>query len=101
MRARRKDGNHHEVVRAFESLNCIVEDMTATDNFCDVHVSLDGLQWAWIEIKDGNKKLTKGEIKFQAKCQELNQPYFIVRSASEVERVVSEIKQYCKGKDNE
>jgi hypothetical protein len=93
VRARRKDKNHHEIVAEFERLGCIVEDMTARDNFCDVHISDNGGGWAWIEIKDGNKKLTSGEVKFRDKCQQLNEPYFIVRTLADVSEVLKQIKE--------
>lgn len=93
MRARRKDKNHHDIVKEFERLGCIVEDMTARDNFCDVHISNNRGGWAWIEIKDGNKKLTSGEVKFRDKCYQLNEPYFIVRALADVSKVLEKIKE--------
>lgn len=92
MRARKKDGNHHEVVAEFKKMGCVVEDMTAIDNFCDVHVSVDHARFAWVEIKDGNKRLTSGEIKFRDKCQALNEPWFICRSVEDVQGIVRFIK---------
>lgn len=100
MKARRKDGNHHDVVKHFKSLGCFVEDVTATNEFCDIHVSKwvnlpSGklfCKWAWIEIKDGNKPLTKGEKKFKERCELNNQPYYICRSIEDVERINEEFE---------
>jgi hypothetical protein len=102
MRARRKDNNHHAVVEAFVNLGWTVEDVTAIDNFCDIQVSkpiarkVDGIlyvkaPWAWVEVKHGNKKLTKGETAFEQKCAINKTPYFIVRSVDEVQIVFKEI----------
>jgi hypothetical protein len=94
MRARRKDGNHHEVVSEFQRLGCVVEDMTAINNFCDIHVSYANKVFAWVEIKDGNKKLTSGEVKFQTQCKTLGEPYFICRSVDQVNEIVKELKKW-------
>jgi hypothetical protein len=94
VRARCKDGNHKEIVKEFERFGCVVEDMTAKDNFCDVHVSDNNGSWAWVEIKNGKKApLTDGEIKFRDKCQQLNEPYFIVRTLADVSEVLKQIKE--------
>lgn len=83
MIARKKDGNHHIVVKQFEELGYYVEDMTSRNNFCDIHISKN-LVWCWVEIKNGNKKLTDGEKLFRESCATHGQPYYIVRDLDDI-----------------
>jgi hypothetical protein len=94
MRARCKDGNHHDVVKVFKSHGWAVEDVTAIDCFCDIHVSHSSGLWSWIEIKNGaNKKLTRGEIEFRDRCIQNSSPWFRCNSALEVQSIIKSIKE--------
>ena len=67
-RAKKKDGNHQEIKKHFESLGCYVHDISNLDNCCDFVVSKN-LVSVYVEVKDGKKppsqrKLTPGEYKF-------------------------------------
>ena len=84
MKARKKDANHHEIVKEFEKLGYQVDDMTAINNFCDIHIARQQ-RYAYIEIKDGNKppsqrKLTRGESDFADKCRENDVLWFLCES---------------------
>jgi len=98
MRAKKKDGNHHEIVREFEKRDCIVEDMTERTNFCDILVIIrQTWQCAFIEIKDGRKppsqrRLTDGEIKFRDKCNTNSAPWYLCESVEDVQYIIREIQ---------
>ena len=67
-RAKKKDGNHQEIKKHFESLGCFVHDISNLDNCCDLVVSKN-LVSVYVEVKDGKKspsqrKLTEGERVF-------------------------------------
>jgi len=70
-RAARKDANHAEIQKFFESKGYSVLDLSQLKNACDIVVSYMGIT-VMIEIKDGSKipskrKLTEGEIAFRNK----------------------------------
>ena len=93
MRAKKKDGNHHAVVKAFEDSFWHTEDMTYRDEFCDIHVaSPDYRAWAWVEIKlDEKKKLTSGEKKVMEKCRAKDAPWYRCDGVEHVPIVQREI----------
>jgi hypothetical protein len=95
VRDRRKDLNHHDVADEFERHGWIVEDVTAINCFCDIHVSYPDKRglWSWVEIKNGNKKLTKGEIKFRDKCYLIKSPYHVCRSIKDVAIIINNLER--------
>lgn len=98
MKARKKDANHHEIVQAFESLGYNVEDMTAINNFCDIHIS-KGRIYSFIEIKDGKKppsarKLTSGEVKFRSRCLESRTNWHLCRSVQDAVEIDTLLKVF-------
>ena len=91
MKARKKDANHHEIVKEFEKLGYQVDDMTAINKFCDSHIA-KMQRYAYIEIKDGKKppsqrKLTSGESAFADKCRENNVLWFLCESIEDVHKI--------------
>ena len=83
--AARKDDNHNEVVKVFNSLGWAVLDISQLKNCCDAFVSKSGITVA-VEIKDGSKppskrKLTEGELKFKNRWKG---KYAIIESVDDV-----------------
>jgi len=71
MRAKRKDRNHQEIIKAFEDLGWSVLDISDLNNCCDLMVAKCAHTVA-IEVKDGLKppsgrKLTPGEEAFRSR----------------------------------
>jgi len=93
MRAKKKDGNHKEIERAFVSEGWTCYDMThQTYIGCDLKVcKLPGPEWGWIEIKNGKGNLTSNEKRFQADCMAKNAPHYIARSVDDVPIICREI----------
>lgn len=65
---RRKDANHGEIMRAFESLGCPVQDLYAVAGGCpDILVAVGWIN-VLVEIKNGEKaKYTEAQDKFNAR----------------------------------
>lgn len=83
--AARKDDNHNEVIKAFNSLGWSDLDISQLKNCCDAFISKSGVTVA-IEIKDGSKppsqrKLTPGEVKFKNRWKG---KYEIIQSIDDV-----------------
>ena len=64
--ASRKDGNHDQIIKAFEAMGCSVLDLSRVGAGCpDLLVARSGVN-VLVEIKDGNKKLRDNQTEFHA-----------------------------------
>ena len=92
MRANKPDGNQSEIIAHFKLFGCTVLNISALKMCCDIIVSNHGRS-IFIEIKDGKKppsqrKLTDGEIKFEA---ETLGAWRLVESIKDADEVIKEL----------
>lgn len=93
MRARRTDGNHADVMKAFRKLGCNVADTSRMGGgYPDLTVAV-GAAVALVEVKDGSlapskQRLTDDEAKFHKLF-----PVEIVKDLDDVARVVSLLRK--------
>lgn len=92
IRAARKDRNHNEIAKAFESFGWSILDISQLKNCADIVVARAGVTFV-IEIKDGKKpksarKLTDGEQSFKDRWRG---NYAIIETLGDVQKLNAQI----------
>ena len=93
-RARRKDANHAEIVRALHQLGAVVFDVSEVAGLGFDILILHRGQTCIAEIKDGDKppsrrRLTESEETARDLCEAQGVPYYILKSTADALRLVN------------
>ena len=87
-RRHRKDGNHAEIQKAFESLGCSVQNTSQLGhNFPDLVIAKRG-RTGVVEVKFGDYALSEGQVEF---CQTWKGKVYVARSLDDVPVIVANL----------
>lgn len=92
-RAKRRDANEPEIVRALEAVGAYVKRM---DQPVDLLVGFRS-RWVWLEVKDGaktagNRPLTEDQVEFLRDCSGYGLPACVVTNVSEALAAIGAVR---------
>jgi len=90
MRAAKVDKNQGEIVQLLRAHGAKVRSVAQPKKAFDILVFFEGKTFI-VEIKDGNAKLTEGEIEFKTMVESVGVTYHVVRCAEDALKLIGKI----------